>query len=87
MARITYEEINDAGSGHREYDDGTDEVVFSEDEWAEMLQDPKFGYVCQSRRHRLSSADHRAGGCLSCESEAEDYYYDFLDEQHSNEVA
>lgn len=87
MARIVHEEINDAGSGIREFDDGTEEVLFSEAEWAQMLEDPKFGYVCQGGRHRMTDADHRYGGCMACEYEAEAAYYDGLEQaQYDREL-
>lgn len=62
-----------------EYDDGTEEVRFTDAEWAEMLSDPKFGYVCRNG-HRLSDGDRYYGGCLTCEYEAEAAYDEWLDE-------
>jgi hypothetical protein len=67
MARIVFEEFDEDGSGIREFDDGTEEVFFSEAEWDRMLSDPAFGYVCRAG-HRMTDADHRFGGCLTCEA-------------------
>ena len=68
--RIVHEE-----PGYRMYEDGSEEVSFTDEEWAEMLSDPKYGYVCNSGRHRLTDADRREGGCMACHFEAEDAYY------------
>lgn len=65
MARIVYEDATVT-----EYDDGTEEVRFTEAEWERMLSDPAFGYVCRAG-HRLTDADHRYGACMSCEHAAE----------------
>ena len=74
MAKVVYEQINEDGSGIREWDDGEEEVFFSEAEWEVMMDDPKYGYICAARLHRMTDADHRYGGCLACEFEAEDAY-------------
>ncbi|MGW8178001.1 MAG: hypothetical protein ACWGQW_04305 [bacterium] len=66
MARIVFEEFDEDGSGIREFDDGTEEVFFSEAQWERMMSDPAFGYVCRVG-HPMSDADHRFGGCLTCE--------------------
>lgn len=70
MARITYED-----EFLTEYDDGTEEVRFSEAEWEVMLADPAFGYVCQARKHRLQERDHQfiavEGICPGCYADAE----------------
>lgn len=76
MARITYQD-----SQITEYDDGTEEVRFTEEEWAIMLADPAFGYVCSAGRHRIDGGERNwspAEGCMLCFSEREaamdDYY-------------
>ena len=79
MARIVYEEINENGSGIREFDDGTEEVFFSEEEWEVMMSDPAFGYVCRAG-HAMSESDHHFGSCLTCEAMAEEAFYDSLRE-------
>jgi hypothetical protein len=65
MARITYQD-----DSITEYDDGTEEVRFTAEEWERMLADPAFGYVCRFG-HTLRDADHRYGSCLACEHAAE----------------
>lgn len=77
MARIVYQD-----EGITEYDDGTEEVTFTEAEWEVMLNDPAFGYVCHNG-HRLNDADRRfivsEGICPTCFNDAENAYYDYLD--------
>lgn len=51
-----------------EYDDGTEEVRFSDAEWGEMMRDPVyFGYSCP-QGHRLREDDSfvLAEGCPTC---------------------
>lgn len=62
-----------------EYADGTEAVRFTEEEWAIMLADPAFGYVCRSGRHRVDSPAFqewaiREGGCMTCSAEMEAAY-------------
>ena len=56
-----------------------DEVTFTDAEWARMLSDPAFGYVCRNG-HRLSDSDRRfievEGICPACFGEAEAAYED-----------
>jgi len=70
MARVVYED-----EFLTEYDDGTDEVRFSAEEWEMMLADPAYGYVCRDGAHRLSDADRRfiesEAICPHCYVEAE----------------
>ena len=73
MARVTYQD-----DSITEYDDGTEEVRFTDAEWEAMLADSRFGYVCRLG-HRQGDADHRYGACLTCEHMAE-YEYDPDDE-------
>lgn len=72
MARIVFED-----EGITEYDDGTEEVRFSAEEWDAMLKDPAYGYICQARKHRLSESDHRfivsEGICPHCFADAEEF--------------
>ena len=57
-----------------EYDDGTEEVRFTEDEWKVMSDSPRyFGLVLQCG-HALSFANE-AEGCLACFAIAEDSQY------------
>lgn len=69
MARVTYQDATIT-----EYDDGTEEVRFTDAEWERMLADPAFGYVCHNG-HRLNDSDHRfmqvEGMCPSCFADAE----------------
>ncbi len=61
-----------------EYDDGTEEVRFTEAEWEVMLNDPAFGYVCNARKHRLTDSDRNfiavEGVCPSCMADYEAEY-------------
>ena len=74
MARIVYMD-----QFVTEYDDGTEEVRFTADEWEVMLTDPAFGYVCHNG-HRLSDSDRSyiamEGICPSCFYDAEDWEYE-----------
>lgn len=82
MARVTYQD-----EFITEYDDGTEEVRFTAEEWAVMLSDPKFGYVCHMG-HRLPANHHLGDGtCWECEGEAEAAYADYLDSLEDAEPA
>lgn len=74
MARVVYED-----EFVTEYDDGTEDVRFTDAEWEVMLNDPRFGYVCQNG-HRLSDSDRRfisvEGICPWCLGEAEAEWYE-----------
>lgn len=62
MSRIIYQD-----EGITEYDDGTEEVHFSDAEWTVMMADPvRFGYVCP-RGHAWSHAEREHGHCNACE--------------------
>lgn len=68
-ARIIYED-----EFLTEYDDGTEEARFTDEEWAIMLSDPAYGYVCPSGRHRIDGGERNwspAEGCMSCFAEHE----------------
>lgn len=73
MARIVYQD-----TFITEYDDGTEDVRFTDDEWERMLSDPAYGYVCE-HGHRLNGTDHQyivvQGICPHCEAEADREYY------------
>lgn len=77
MTRIVYED-----EFITEYDDGTEEVRFTDAEWEQMLTDPRFGYVF-SCGHRIPVDTHgQPGGdgtCWICEAEHEAEYYAMLD--------
>jgi hypothetical protein len=68
MARITYEDDT-----LTEYDDGTEEVRFTADEWAAMNTDPAFGYICR-RGHRfpIGHDGNPTGHCPTCEAISDD---------------
>ena len=54
-----------------EYADGTEEVRFSDAEWAMMMEDPvRFGYACPSG-HAWSAAECEHGHCNACIAESE----------------
>jgi hypothetical protein len=82
MPRIVYQD-----EGITEYDDGTEEVHFSGDEWDRMLSDPAFGYICRSKKHRLNDSDRRwiesEGLCPHCWDEAEIEYAEFQSEEEA----
>jgi hypothetical protein len=76
MARVTYQD-----EGITEYDDGTEEVRFTDAEWERMLADPAFGYVHRCG-HPTSAGERRAmetglgdTHCHRCENEAEAICY------------
>jgi len=48
-----------------EYDDGTEEVRFSEEEWDIMLKDPRFGYILGCGHPATASLSD--GSCSICE--------------------
>lgn len=62
-----------------EYNDGTEEVRFTDTEWEVMLTDPAFGYICNFG-HRLTKSDHHyivvQGICPHCEFEADAWDYE-----------
>jgi hypothetical protein len=63
MSRIIYQD-----PGITEYDDGTEEVHFSDAEWKVMMADPvRFGYACP-QGHLWSEAEHNHGHCYACEA-------------------
>lgn len=71
MSRIVYQDEHVT-----EYQDGTEEVTFTDDEWAEMLSDPKYGVVCRNG-HRIDGIGYDAAeGCLKCFAEMEAYAAD-----------
>jgi hypothetical protein len=66
MAKITYE-----SETITEWDDGTTDVRFREEEWIAMHKDPVyFGLACHAG-HRLSQAEGNNGFCGRCEAQAE----------------
>lgn len=66
-----------------EYRDGTEEVRFTDAEWAVMMEDPAYGYVCV-RGHRIDRPGSwdAAEGCMNCFNEREAAY---ADEQYAAE--
>lgn len=57
-------------------------VLFTDEEWDVMLNDPAFGYVCGGPvKHRMREADRRYGACLACEAEAEARYDEMMDQE------
>lgn len=69
MAQVVYED-----EFVTEYNDGTEEVRFSDDEWAVMAADPaRFGFACKLHGTRDWLRDHQL--CMICEvGEPDDYY-------------
>lgn len=62
MSRIIYQDETIT-----EYDDGTEEVHFTDAEWAVMMADPvRFGYACPGG-HAWSRAEQEHGHCYACE--------------------
>ena len=67
--RVVYEDDT-----YRQYDSGEEEVGFTEEEWAHMLSDPAYGYICQARKHRIDGGTRNwspAEGCMLCFAEME----------------
>lgn len=73
--RIVY-----ADESYEMNENGDERVAFTEDEMAEMMRDPRFGYVCQ-QGHRIDQTFAAyEGGCRTCynlhEARCEDEYFD-----------
>ncbi len=69
MAQILYEDDT-----LRVWNDGTEEAFFTDEQWAEMLSDPAYGYICQAGKHRIDGGERNwspAEGCMSCFAESE----------------
>lgn len=67
MSRIIYQD-----DFVTEHEDGTEEVRFSDAEWALMMGDPaRFGYVCPSG-HTWSDDEREHGHCNACEHGRDD---------------
>lgn len=64
-----------------EYSDGTEEVRFSEAEWAIMQQDPAFGYVGRCGHSALAFLSD--GSCPVCEALMSTEPSDFSDDDFS----
>jgi hypothetical protein len=79
MAKIVYEDALVT-----EYDDGREEVRFTDEEWAVMMRDPAFGYVFPCGHRRPENSD---GTCWECEalmSAAEPFDIEAFHERHGH---
>ena len=77
MTYITYQDAQVT-----EYSDGTEEVRFTDEEWAIMLADPKYGYVCRAGKHRIDGGTRNwdaAEGCIPCFNAREAAYWEYED--------
>ena len=69
MTSIIYED-----EGLRVYNDGTEEAFFSDEEWAEMIADPAYGYICKASKHRIDGGTRNwspSEGCMLCFADGE----------------
>lgn len=67
-----------------EYDNGTEEVRFSDDEWAFMLKDPVYFGLAGRCGHRITESNRRyfeAEGCPTCIGFTESLDYDMTEEE------
>jgi hypothetical protein len=53
---------------------GEERVGFTSDEWAIMMKDPRFGYVCRQGHLMDQTFAAYEGGCRTCFNLAEDDY-------------
>jgi hypothetical protein len=75
MSYIAYED-----EGLRVWSDGREEAFFTDEEWAIMLSDPAFGYICSRGLHRIDGGERNwspAEGCLPCFEEGERLYDEY----------
>lgn len=74
MSRIIYQD-----DLITEFDDGTEEVRFTDAEWAMMMEDPvRFGYACPSG-HAWSDSEREHDHCHTCVAAQEADHDDEID--------